>query len=66
MVIKEELEDSEEFEDLLADIRGECEKFGALDCVVMPRTGEQEVDNGVGKVFLKYKKLADAVEAPLL
>jgi len=40
MVTQEDLDDSEEYEDLLEDIKEECAKFGTDVSVVIPRKGE--------------------------
>jgi len=49
MVTPEELVDDEEFEDIVADVRNECAKFGTVKAVVIPRGPP-----GVGKVFVEF------------
>ena len=50
MVTKEELHDDEEYEDIVEDIKGECEKHGTLLKIKMPRSGPH-----LCKTFLEYK-----------
>ena len=47
MVTAEEVGDDDEYEDIVADVRDECTKFGTVCSVVIPRTMP-----GLGKVCL--------------
>mmetsp|Transcript_16058 Transcript_16058/g.28845 ORF Transcript_16058/g.28845 Transcript_16058/m.28845 type:complete len:428 (+) Transcript_16058:1-1284(+) len=61
MVTREELKDAEEYNDILVDIEEECNKFGTLKKVLIPRPGYGI--QGVGKVFVEYDKVEDAEAA---
>ena len=50
MVTPEELEDDEEFEDIIEDIREECGKYGVVVSIEIPRPIEGVDVPGVGKV----------------
>lgn len=69
MVTPEELEDPEEFEDIMVDIEQECRKHGNLDKVVIPRVHDVTAENSrlnasdVGKIFVKYHDVDSAVVA---
>ena len=45
MVTDHELADDEEYEDIVADVREECSRFGVVKSVTIPRSG-----NGTGRV----------------
>lgn len=45
MVTVSELEDDDEFDDIVADVREECTRFGVVKSVTIPRKG-----HGVGRV----------------
>ncbi|XP_059659211.1 splicing factor U2af large subunit B-like isoform X3 [Cornus florida] len=60
----DELMDDQEYEEIVEDMREECEKFGHLKNVVIPRpdpNGEQVL--GVGKVFLEYSDAGSCAKA---
>lgn len=69
MVTPEELEDPEEFEDILLDIEQECRKHGNLLKVVIPRVQDVAADYSrliaadVGKIFVKYHDVDSALVA---
>ena len=52
MVVAEELNDDDEYEDILEDIREECSKFGPVRSLEIPRPIEGVEVPGVGKVCL--------------
>ncbi|XP_071733904.1 splicing factor U2af large subunit A isoform X2 [Rutidosis leptorrhynchoides] len=55
VVTEEELVNDEDYQDILEDMKLECEKFGSLVNVVIPRPNPNgEPVAGVGKVFLEY------------
>ena len=47
MLTQQDLEDDEEYNDILEDTRDECSSFGTLKNIVIPRTGP-----GATKIFL--------------
>lgn len=59
-----DLEDDEEYEDICEDIRLECEKFGSINSIEVPRP-QQNVDDvpGLGKVFIEYSSVAECLKA---
>ncbi|KAL3820558.1 hypothetical protein ACJIZ3_006463 [Penstemon smallii] len=55
VVTMDELTDDGEYEEILEDMREECQKFGELIGVVIPRPNSNAVHSGgIGKVFLEY------------
>jgi splicing factor U2AF 65 kDa subunit len=65
MVEVSELENDEDYVDLLEDIKEECSKYGTLLNIQIPRaSSEPGVKNpGVGLVFLQYSTIDEAKEA---
>ncbi|XP_057794927.1 splicing factor U2af large subunit A-like isoform X2 [Salvia miltiorrhiza] len=64
VVTTDELMDDGEYEEILEDMREECQKFGELIDVVIPRpVPDSAPSNGVGKVFLEYSDTAGCVKA---
>ncbi|CAH0477301.1 unnamed protein product [Peronospora belbahrii] len=53
MVTPEELEDEEEYADIVDDIKGECERFGTVPSLLLPRPRDG-VPSAVGKVFVEF------------
>ncbi|XP_009629636.1 splicing factor U2af large subunit B [Nicotiana tomentosiformis] len=64
VVSADELNDDEDYQDILEDMRTECGKFGSLVNVVIPRPSPNgEPTPGVGKVFLEYADVDSASKA---
>lgn len=73
MVNADELLDDDEFNDIVLDIREECEKFGKVEQIVIPRPLGKENDKdsdegprvgiGVGRIFVKYADVKGSVAA---
>ncbi|KAF9422533.1 U2 small nuclear RNA auxiliary factor 2 [Entomortierella beljakovae] len=59
MVTPEELEDDEEYQDIMEDIREECGKFGQIDGVKIPRFSEP----GAGKIFVMFSNVDETTVA---
>ena len=59
MLTAQDLEDPDEYQDILEDTREECGQFGTLKSVVIPRKGEP----GATKVFLEYETVEEAGKA---
>lgn len=58
MVTAEELMDSEEYEEICEDIKEECQKFGKLIDLKVPRpSGGSRQTAGVGKIFVRFDTL---------
>lgn len=62
MVTPEELEDEEEYTDILDDIKSECERFGKVLSLVIPRPRDG-VASAVGKVFVEFDSVPSAQAA---
>ncbi|RDL34505.1 U2 snRNP auxilliary factor [Venustampulla echinocandica] len=55
MVTPEELIDNDEYEEICDDVKEECEKYGKVLDLKIPRpTGGSRQSNGVGKIFVKF------------
>ncbi|KAJ7298801.1 hypothetical protein O6H91_03G080700 [Diphasiastrum complanatum] len=64
VVSADELNDDEEYGDILEDMRGECGKYGLVVNLVIPRPKPSgEVVPGVGKVFVEYSDTVAAAKA---
>ncbi|KAF9114972.1 U2 small nuclear RNA auxiliary factor 2 [Mortierella sp. AM989] len=63
MVTPEELEDDQEYEDIVEDIREECGKFGQVVDIQIPRPVAGQVVAGTGKIFVKYSNVDEATMA---
>lgn len=63
MVTPDELKDEEEYEDILEDIKEECNKYGVVRSIEIPRPIEGVEVPGCGKVITtNQKKKTDGVE----
>ncbi|CAN6210427.1 unnamed protein product [Urochloa humidicola] len=64
VVTADELQDDEEYEDIMEDMRLEACKCGNLVKIVIPRPGPNgQPVTGVGKVFLEYADIDSAAKA---
>lgn len=64
MVTAEELMDNEEYAEICADVKEECERFGKVEEMKVPRpTGGSRQSPGVGKIFVKYDSNESAQKA---
>ncbi|KAF0696631.1 Aste57867_12612 [Aphanomyces stellatus] len=63
MVQASELEDDEEFADLKEDIEEECNKFGKVVALEIPRPNGEEAVLGIGKVFVRFEDVSGAEAA---
>ncbi|TEY33293.1 hypothetical protein BOTCAL_0685g00010 [Botryotinia calthae] len=55
MVTPEELIDNEDYEEICEDVKEECEKYGKVLEMKVPRpTGGSRQSTGVGKIFVKF------------
>lgn len=59
MLSPQDLENPEEYNEILEDTREECAQFGQLVSVMIPRAGEV----GATKIFLEYTSSTDAQKA---
>jgi RNA recognition motif-containing protein len=58
-----ELDDEEEFKDILEDIREECAKFGRVMSINIPRKDQSSDINVIGNAFVEFYTLEEAKEA---
>ncbi|XP_047314824.1 splicing factor U2af large subunit B isoform X4 [Impatiens glandulifera] len=64
VVTPDELNDDEDYQDIVEDMRLECEKYGTLVNIVIPRPNPSgEASPGLGKVFLEYADTESASKA---
>ena len=63
MVTPEELRDEEEYMDILENVREECNKYGVVRSVDIPRPIEGVVVPGCGKVFVEFNSIVDCQRA---
>lgn len=68
MVLLDDLNDDEEYDEIMEDVREECGKFGTVLSVQIPRpTGGAHDDangvSGVGKVYIEFEHKSETVKA---
>jgi len=63
MVTPEELQEEEEYEDIVEDIREECSKYGAVKSIEIPRPVPGVDVPGLGKVFIEFLGIPECQKA---
>lgn len=63
MVTEEELREDEEYDDILEDIKEECQKYGYVKSIEIPRPVPGVEVPGVGKVYVEFGGLPDCQRA---
>jgi splicing factor U2AF subunit len=63
MVTLDDLKDDEEFKEIFDEIKEECEKFGTVKSMQIPRQGTGDNDAAVGRVFIRYGSVEEATAA---
>ncbi|XP_064406836.1 splicing factor U2AF 50 kDa subunit-like [Halichondria panicea] len=63
MVTEEELMDDEEYEGIMEDVREECEKYGDVKSLEIPRPVDGLPVPGVGKIFVEFVDAGDCQSA---
>lgn len=63
MVVPEELEDEEEYEDIVEDVREECTKYGTVKSLEIPRPIKGVEVPGCGKIFVEFNSIIDCQKA---
>lgn len=63
MIMPDELEDEEEYEDILEDVREECGKYGIVRSLEIPRPIKGVEVPGVGKIFVEFNSIIDCQKA---
>jgi len=63
MVTVEELAEDEEYEDIVADITEECQKFGEVKSIEIPRPTQGMADlGGLGKIYVEFGEIGQCME----
>lgn len=63
VVTLEELKDDEDYEDIVDDMNEECGKYGRVSSIEVPRPVPGQDVGGIGKVFVEFAALGDAIKA---
>ncbi|KAK4467253.1 hypothetical protein MN116_009044 [Schistosoma mekongi] len=63
MIETSELEDDEEYEDIVEDVRAECSKYGVVRSLEIPRPIRGIDVPGVGKIYVEFASLIDCQKA---
>ena len=63
MVTQDELKDDEEYEDICEDIKEECEKYGRVVSIEIPRPVPGVEVGGIGKVYIEFAAAGDTIRA---
>jgi splicing factor U2AF subunit len=63
MVTPQELEDEEEYEDILEDVKEECGKYGMVKSIEIPRPIKGVEVPGIGKIFVEFNTVMDCRKA---
>ena len=62
-VTADELKEDDEYEDIVEDIREECNRYGIVRSVEIPRPVEGVEVPGEGKVFVEFNSVLDSQKA---
>lgn len=63
MVTADELGDDEEYEDIVEDVKEECQKYGMVRSLEIPRPYQGVDVPGVGKIFVEFMNAGEAKKA---
>lgn len=63
MVTEEELEDEEEYDEILEDVKEECNKYGQVKSIEIPRPITGVDVPGVGKIFVEFTSKSECQKA---
>lgn len=63
MVTPDELKDEDEYDDICEDIKEECNKYGIVRSLEIPRPIENVDVPGCGKVFIEFNSILDCQRA---
>ncbi|KAK8203732.1 hypothetical protein HDK77DRAFT_453982 [Phyllosticta capitalensis] len=63
MVTAEELMDRDEYDEICEDVKEECEKYGKVVELKVPRPLHGKEEKGVGKIYIKYDTPESAQKA---
>jgi splicing factor U2AF subunit len=63
IVSPSEIDEDEEFKEIIDDIREECNKFGRVMSINIPRTEVDREVIGIGHAFVEFYTLEESKEA---
>ncbi|XP_074134585.1 splicing factor U2AF 65 kDa subunit-like [Sminthopsis crassicaudata] len=63
MLLPEELQDDDEYEDIMEDVRDECSKYGVVKSIEIPRPTFGVEVPGCGKIFVEFVSTLDCQKA---
>jgi splicing factor U2AF subunit len=63
MVSEEELVDDDEYEEILEDVKDECNKYGMVKSIEIPRPIPQVEVPGLGKIFVEFTSKSECQKA---
>ena len=63
MVTSAELQDDEEYEDIIRDVRGECSSYGQVLQILIPRVRDGFPSFSEGLIFVEFMTSGDATVA---
>ncbi|KAK6179221.1 hypothetical protein SNE40_011630 [Patella caerulea] len=63
MILPEELDDEEEYEDIVEDVKEECGKYGVVRSLEIPRPIMGVDVPGLGKIFVEFNSIIDCQKA---
>lgn len=63
MIMPEDLEDEEEYEDIVEDVKEECSKYGYVKGVEIPRPIKGVEVPGIGKIFVEFGTIGECQKA---
>jgi len=65
MANTDDLKDEDEYQDTILDVREECEKYGAVRAVILPRPIEGQKASLICKIYVEFERLDDCAKAQL-
>lgn len=63
MILAEELDDEEEYEDIVEDVKEECGKYGVVVSLEIPRPIRGVEVPGLGKIFVEFNSIIECQRA---
>jgi len=63
MVTPDELQDEDEYEEIMEDVRQECSKYGVVRSIEIPRPIEGVEVPGCGKIFIEFTNVLESQKA---
>ena len=63
MVTEKELEDDEEYDEIVEDVKEECNKYGQVKSIEIPRPISGVDVPGVGKIFVEFTSKSECQKA---